>query len=96
MDGSNDDKLKREFKKNVSKRMREWKEGVNEKIKVLNKEVKQRFSTKDEESGETEVSEITQVNNLGQVEVLKPLGKGAFGLVSLIDFKGLQYAMKEI
>ena len=42
------------------------------------------------------VSDISKVKSLGQLTVIKHLGKGAFGMVSLVEFDGVKYAMKEI
>ena len=42
------------------------------------------------------VSDISKVKSLDQLKVIKHLGKGAFGMVSIVEFDGVRYAMKEI
>ena len=39
---------------------------------------------------------IQQVKSLKEVQIVKYLGKGAFGSVSLIHYNGAEYAIKEI
>ena len=41
-------------------------------------------------------SDIFKVKSLEQITFIKKLGKGAFGLVSEVEFEGARYALKEI
>ena len=55
-----------------------------------------KFTKEQKEELQSKVSDISKVSSLKELKVIKPLGKGAFGMVSLVEFDKVRYAMKEI
>ena len=66
-------------------------DGMAKKLNDTQTELFEKLKPKQKGAGE-----IQDVKQLSDITIEKVLGKGAFGLVSAITFKGKRYALKEI